>query len=288
MPYLPTLTPYGLTRDFIACIDTTFIVHLRNRGLSETTIRLDRWAVRYAARFLARRERTLDSLRPEEFAPFLHDSIPARWRSLEARKKYAGAIRRWLRFRYPACVLPPSFAPSAPRQSPQKTFHGKPASAYPWYQWVHDYLQFLQSHRGLCPGTCRRIRYAVCDYLYWQFGGKKAGWRRVAPDELWRYAREFGRGRKPATLNQELGRLRHFLDFVHMRGACAPGLARAVPRFANYGQGASRRDVLSDAQRRWLLASFDQSSPDGIRDYAMVLCMVVASAGGGRAAHRGF
>ncbi|RRK00759.1 hypothetical protein Ga0100230_023495 [Opitutaceae bacterium TAV3] len=93
---------------------------------------------------------------------------------------------------------------------PLKSYHGKPASAYPWHWWVREYLKFLDVHCGLSFRTLMYHRLAVCDYLYWQFGRKKADWRQVSHECLWRYAREFARGRKPATLNMELGRLQTF------------------------------------------------------------------------------
>jgi site-specific recombinase XerD len=262
-----------LSRDCIAYIDGTFIVHLRDQGLSEKTIAYDRCAIRRAARFLAQKKRPLDSLTVEELPAFLRESLPGPWRSSHSRERYARAIRHWLRFRYPACVLPVLRAPVAPGRSFPKLFHGKPVSSYPWHRWVDDYLQFLDAHRGLSWKTRREYGYIVRDYLFWQFGERDADWTRVTPSCLWRYAREFVRGRKPATLNRDLRIMRLFLDFAHMRAACSVRLVHAVPRFANYGH-AYRREVLNDTQRRQLLACFERSSFEGARDYAMALCMV--------------
>ncbi|RRJ98866.1 hypothetical protein Ga0100230_011185 [Opitutaceae bacterium TAV3] len=65
-----------------------------------------------------------------------------------------------------------------------------------------------------------------------------------------------------------------FFEFVQMRGACPSQLVQAIPRFAHYDGGGPRRAALTDAQRRRLLASFDRSLPDGVRNHAMALCMV--------------
>jgi site-specific recombinase XerD len=260
--------PTRLPAACAAVIDGPFTLHLRGRGFAPRTIDYTRWAVRYAARFLAQRKRSLDSLTLGQLSGFLRKSAPDYWYP-STRVRYMGGLRRWFRFKYPECVFSApqrhSFAP--------KLYRGKPAAAFPWHRWVCDYLQFLDTHRGLAWRTRRGHGYVVCDYLHWQFGQHDVSWTQVAPESLWRYAREFARDRHPGTLNSELSIIRHFLDFAHMRGACSVRLVHAVPRYSNFGY-ERRFKALDERQRKVLLASFDRHSLEGLRDYAMALCMV--------------
>src|SRR5208283_1119791 len=81
------------------------------------------------------------------------------------------------------------------------------------------------------------------------------------------------RGVKPIYAKARLGRLRRFLTFVHMRGACSAQLMAAVPKIATRPE-ARRPEILSSTQCRELLRSFSRTTPEGRRDYAMTLCLL--------------
>ena len=75
-------------------------------------------------------------------------------------------------------------------------------------------------------------------------------------------------------------RVRRFLRFVHLKGACGPKLAAAMPKVA-VGGGPLRPEVLTEQQRRKLLAAFGRTTPEGKRNYAMTLCMLDLGLRGG-------
>lgn len=240
----------------LALIDGDFTNHLHERGLAKRTIEHIRWAVRHAAWWLAGHRRSLSTLQPAELATFLQRSAPDCWGHW-SRGHYRVGINCWLKF------ANPDYRPNRQHEE----------ANYPWQSWVDEFGQFLEQHRGLARRTRRGYRDGIRAYLTWQFSDAAADWQQVRPQDIWRYAHGFTRGRKAATLNHELRYLRRFFTFVHMRGACSPQLVQAVPRFCNFGQ-APRTEVLSDHQRRTLLASFDRSSPTGFRDWCLTLCMV--------------
>ncbi len=78
----------------------------------------------------------------------------------------------------------------------------------------------------------------------------------------------------PCVANDRLSKLRAFLRYVHLRGACPVALANAVSYHASYGFERRSPKVLTDVQRRRFLESFNRTSRAGSRDYAMALCMV--------------
>jgi integrase/recombinase XerD len=250
----------GLLAANLALVDGAFTAYLRTLRRAPRTIGHIRWAVRHAAWWLACRHRSLVSLRPEELSAFLHDSAARCWGSY-THEHYRVGMHWWFHFRHP--IRDPGYRLRRPHD----------LIAYPWQSWVDDFIQFLVQHRGLAQRTLIGYRDVVRSFLIWHFGMRRADWQSVVVRDIWRYARCFGRGRKPATLNHDLRYLRRFFVFLEMRGACSPQLAHAVPRFWNFGQ-ASTLDTLNDRQRRTLLACFRRRTAEGLRDFCLATCMV--------------
>jgi len=138
---------------------------------------------------------------------------------------------------------------------------------------VDSFVHFLEQHRGLASRTRRAYRDIITRYLEWQFAGRAPEWNRVKAEDVWRYADSFRRGRRFSTLNHDLCRLRRFFSFLQMRGFPAGHLIPAVPRYSNYGR-SREPEILDDAQRRALLASFDHKTAMGARDYCIAVAMV--------------
>lgn len=172
-------------------------------------------------------------------------------RSLETRMNYRKAVFHWLRF---------------------KGRYSTPVT-HPWAPWLSDYLQFLRNHQGVGRATLELNEASAKAFMEWRFGSGRADWSRVQPTDMWRFARHYIRGFKPATSKSRLGYLRRFLSYVHLRGACGPELAAAIPKVA-VCRASPRPEVLSPAQRRKLLAFFPRTTPEGKRNYAMILCML--------------
>ncbi len=232
--------------------DGPFLAYLNERGLAAGTVYRIRWAVRHAARWLSRRKQSLLKLRRKAVPAMLAASIPVCW-SYWARKDYKAGLACWFRFRSPVIE----------RKKP----------TYVWQHWIDDFIRFLETHGGLASATRRAYADLLRTYFRWQFGDTSPDWSRVGPTDVWDYANAFRRGRKPGTLNHELCRLRRFFTFLHMRGVSSPELIQAVPRFSNFGH-STHTEVLTDRQRRALLASFNRRTALGARNYCLALCMV--------------
>ena len=171
--------------------------------------------------------------------------------SPETRMNYRKALFHWLRF---------------------KGRYKQPIT-YPWATWLSDYLHFLRTHQGVSQSTLDLNEANAKAFLEWQFGTGQADWSRVRPVDIWQFSRFYVRGVKPTTGKSRLGYVRRFLRFVHLRGACGPELAAAIPKVAVRGAWP-RPEVLSEQQSRKLLASFKRVSPEGKRNHAMILCML--------------
>lgn len=224
-----------------------FAAYMRERGYGRWTIKEYRRRVAAVAYRLAEERRGLSYLRRDRVPGLLQRYL--RNGSVD-RRMYRSALHCWLKF----C--------------------GRFAGPRPAYQpWLDDYFDFLTVHRGLAASTQENYGRRLRGYLAWQFRASRPDWSKVQVEDIWRYADHCAHTGKPITAQGKLCTLRRFLDFVHLRGACSPQLVRAVPKVANY-RTSPVRTVLSDAQRRHLLRSFDRRRPAGQRDYALALLMV--------------
>jgi integrase/recombinase XerD len=231
-------------------IRSGFAAYLRARHAAVFTTRLYCRFLDRVAEAFARRGRSICTLRKAEVSSVLRKCLPG-WKAQSCRSRQA-ALHAWLRFR--GCFA------QTPRPSPRQRL-------------LDAYGQFLQVHRGLAPCTRSRYLQVAGDYLRWQLRRTAARWSEVRPEHIWRFAERRACAHAPKTLVDECSALRQFLRFLHVRGVITLGLSQAVPRAANSGQ-AARKEVLTDEQRRRFLAGFDQSSPEGRRDYTMALCML--------------
>jgi integrase/recombinase XerD len=156
----------------------------------------------------------------------------------------------------------------------QRMRKGSAISRHRWAPLIEEYDRFLAAHRGLAPATRKATRSHVCEYLHWQFGCRAVDWSKVRPQNLWRYASYLSRRWKRSSTNHALCSLRSFFRYLHLRGDCPHSFELAVPRVANYA-ATSDVGVLSATQRRHLLSRCKKkTSAEGLRDYAMILCML--------------
>jgi len=248
----------GLAED-LAVIHGDFADYLRARGYAPFSVDFyERHLVRMACWLRAyQRGPALHELTRQAIPRLLAKALPHC--CPKTKRKYYRAVVHWLRF---------------------KGRYSEPIDR-PWVPWLNDYLQFLQTHRGVGQSTLEANETNAKAFMEHQFGARRANWSQVKPADIWSFARHRIRGVKPITGKHRLGCVRRFLRFVHLKGACMPQLAAAIPRIAVYGGGSRRPEVLTQQQRRRLLASFRRTTLEGKRDYAMTLCMLDLGLRGG-------
>ena len=234
----------------LATIHGEFAEHLRARGYAEATIESYQRLISHAARLLHESGKDLSCIFREEIWGFLTQHM--RGRSFCTMCSYRKALFHWLKFqgRFRLC-----------------------ARSFPWRPLVDEYVQYLRIHRGLGVSALERGEREAQRFLSWRFRKRTPDWQRVRATDIWSYVQHRVRGKTPRSANCSLSDLRAFLRYVHMSGQCTPELVSAVPHVATHGQGR-RRSTLSDGERRALLHSFERARPEGLRDYAMTLCML--------------
>ena len=231
-------------------IDGGFTDYLRHRHTAAFTIAFYCRFLRKVARYLAKRGRCAVMLQRRDVPRIMRGCLPG-WKAVSRKSRQSGLFQ-WLRF--------------------IGRFH-EPAPCTRWQKWLEAYEHFLRVDRALADCTRAAAHHALNQYLSWQFRGRPLRWDSVQAEDLRRYAVLRCRVLSPKSVNDTLSILRQFLRFMHLRGKCSPRLALAVPTVADFGH-QRLPEILSEGQRRKLLAAFDRKSNQGRRDYAIAVCLI--------------
>ena len=149
----------------------------------------------------------------------------------------------------------------------QQQFHDTPLNRV-----GRDFEQFLASERGLTPATLANYLPTVRRFLTERFGTEALRLDALNPQDvnrfILRHAQKVSRGRAKLMVTA----LRSFLRFLHQRGDVSTDLASAIPTVMNW-RLAGLPKSLAPEQVESLLASCDQSTTLGQRDYAILLLL---------------
>lgn len=231
-----------------------FTAYMRRTGYPAFTTRRYQNSLERVAAWLSAQRRSICAITGRDVPLILRDFFLRRWRC-HTMARHRPALHAWLRFR------------GLPRLNAEAT-----CSAV-WLPWVQEYDRFLANDSGLAVHTRTYHRRYAKLFLTSCFNHGAAHWKRVAPQDIWRFAERFARRVRPSSANIMLCSLRSLFRYAHLRGVCGPNLAQAVPHVANYGQSV-RPTVLSEQQSRRLERAFQNNLPGALRDRAMTLCML--------------
>jgi site-specific recombinase XerD len=132
---------------------------------------------------------------------------------------------------------------------------------------------FMTEVRGLALST-RQLRLGLIrSFLRHQFGSKPIRIRQVNPSDLRRFLFARHQALSAAGLKSIAEALRGYIQFRVTLGDPVQRLALAIPAVAHRRLSTLPR-ILSEADIRRLLRSFDQSTAYGKRDYAMARCFI--------------
>ena len=137
---------------------------------------------------------------------------------------------------------------------------------------IEEFDQYLQRVAGLAQATrLYRRRYAR-EFLEVMFPHGPVRWERITPALVMNWVADYVRRCSPATGQVAASALRSLLRFAQLQGFCQAELVAAVPWIPVWKRGGNRKS-LTGQQVCGLLNSFDRTTVNGRRDYAMALCM---------------
>lgn len=142
----------------------------------------------------------------------------------------------------------------------------------PIQQLIERFDRHLVEVHGVAEATRAPRRREALDLLRWRFGKGPLQVSRLSGRDLVRFITIRAKSLRPSSVRVLADSIRSFLRFLQFEGLCPSGLESAVPTFHSWNR-AQLPTVIDEGKLRRFLASFDQSTTLGRRDYAMALCM---------------
>jgi site-specific recombinase XerD len=154
------------------------------------------------------------------------------------------------------------------------------AASTPLDVLLGDFARFLRTERGLSPATLKNYLPIVRRFLVHCADNKALHFDELRATDVYgfiiRWAKRDSLGRAKLMVTA----VRSFLRFLQQRGILATDLAAAVPSVANWRLSHLPKTLPPD-QVEQLLASCDQDTPAGQRDYAILLLLARLGLRGG-------
>jgi integrase/recombinase XerD len=141
------------------------------------------------------------------------------------------------------------------------------------------YDEHLRRVRGVCPGTRRNYARYVGEFLVTVFTDGAADPRQIHSSDVVAFVGGAPDRYRPRTVESAATSLRSFFRFLRSEGLREDHLEDAVPMVPRRGTGLVRH--LDSATFEQLIASLDSSSPRGLRDRAIILCVARLGLRGG-------
>jgi len=134
---------------------------------------------------------------------------------------------------------------------------------------VASFREWLKRHRGAAASTIEQYCRTAADVMT-ALGDDPSCWNaKDVREHLLERASKHGAG----TVEKLITSLRIFLRYLGVRGQCQAGLDKAVPAFASWRLAKLPR-YLAPKQVERLIAACDGSSPQRLRDRAILLLLV--------------
>lgn len=131
--------------------------------------------------------------------------------------------------------------------------------------------EHLRRTRGVCPGTRRNYARFVRVFLQTVSAEGPVGVAEIHSRDVVKFVGGLTRHYRPGTVELAASALRSFFRFLRAEGLREDRLENAVPMVPRRRTGLVRH--LDPGRFEQLIASLDSSSPRGLRDRAIILCM---------------
>lgn len=137
---------------------------------------------------------------------------------------------------------------------------------------LQDYSDYLVRERGLARRTVRQYTHCVRGFLTQRFGCGTLRLSRLRQADTNQHFQRKSATLCPSTLHSLAAALRAYFTFLRLRGDLQTDLASGVPTVACWRLSAVPR-FLQPAEVQQLLASCDQHTVKGQRDYTILLLL---------------
>jgi site-specific recombinase XerD len=137
---------------------------------------------------------------------------------------------------------------------------------------LQEFMRFLSDVRGAAPSTCTNYRKYAREFLAAHFGDGAVDIDRIQPVAITRFLTDHSTRWSTGSMQAASTGLRSFFRFLQVTGRAGERLVQAVPRLPHWKLSSVPR-VLTEAQVRSVLGSFDRSTATGLRGFAIMSCL---------------
>ena len=239
-----------------------YITQLQQQGYQPTSIRAQLRHMIGVNRWLIRTKRDLGDLNEETLDRFWRCHLPGK-----KRLSAAPALELFLAILRKARVTPP---PVALPQTPAQRLAGR-------------YRHYLVEERGLSHSTVDHYGLYIERFVAHRFGTGSVPPTRIRAGDVIEYIQWNVRTHTPKQTRNVVSALRSFLRFLHYRGLNRTDLAAVVPAVANWQMTGLPKHLPAEAVHQ-VLDRCDQTTPVGLRDYAILLLLARLGLRGGEVA----
>lgn len=134
-----------------------------------------------------------------------------------------------------------------------------------------DFDEHLRRARGLCAGTRRNYGRYAGEFLETVFPAGPVNVTEIDPRDVVAFVGDLTHRYRPRTVELAASALRSLFGFLRVAGLRDDRLEDAVPMVPHRPSGLVRH--LDPGRFERLIASLDCSSPRGLRDRAIILCV---------------
>ena len=250
-----------MAANYLGIILSGFVSDLHARGYVPGGIRLHVLVVEHFGQWLKHRQVPLRRLSMLHVAEFLRSHLPRCRCPRPAPKVQAdcrASMRRLVEFLRARALI---------KEPATKTAPGGPVD-----RLMAAYDAHLDRVCGLSVETRRRRQLLARQFLRWRFGRQQPQVDRLHAKQVSSFV--FSRARRigPTGIRALVVHLRSFLRFLEFSGRLRPGLSGSVPQPVP-PLPPPPPSTLEPKQWRRFLHSFPRTTPQGRRDYAIVLCL---------------
>ena len=135
-----------------------------------------------------------------------------------------------------------------------------------------EYVDYMRHERNLAPATIRSNRIEARNLLTSLFADGPLTFDTVAARDVMAHVRRATKACRPNSACRVVGGVRAFLRFALYRGWLDIDLSSHIPAPAVWSQSSIPR-ALDDDQVARTLAQCDRATPNGCRDYAVILLL---------------
>ncbi len=135
-----------------------------------------------------------------------------------------------------------------------------------------EFQNYLQNSLGITKNTIYRYTYSVKKFLKYLYGCKRINFNDIKPLDICNFITNLRKDLNPGTIQGITSALKSFFKFLQVNGLCKRILIETIPTIPYWKLSKVPRQ-LSNNDLQKFTSSFDNTTPFGLRNKTMIMCL---------------